>query len=550
MSATQLIPSVSTHIPFSYSKSALKELNIIEKNFNKILKKEMKLRKRFDGITIDQACSKDLDDGFWGYRDGENHVIQVSIADIAELILRSSHLDNEALNRATSVYLMTHVLHMFPELISTNFASLNHKKYRLALTVEITLDKNYDVIKIEIVESIFYNRNRLDYEIFDKILSNSNHELNKDILYLLEVAKNLGEKRKNLDFSDDDRKICLDNECSDKKTEILYPSPSFLVQEIMILTNRCVAKWLVDNGIYAMFRNHMPEYKGLEFSGMMERAVYNPKMSHHYALGLDFYCHFTSPIRRYADLIVHRQIKAFINPLKNKSYKFSELNSLSLYINEQIYALKQLQMKKEKLDNEKRFERKLKKILEEGEKVDLSRISIHTFQSIIEYILENDLEIPEIMFNEILKRIDDNLINKEIYFKLFFYSKSNLISNRVYFDIKTKYYVSHFYNFLKKNDFEIIHSFDENLLEDFDEDDFIYHFSIQILHKGEIIVEKELDSDNIQNGKRNLILSSFDLLKEWRDNVFFKKKETKKLGFIKAFFLFKFQNLFLYFKYF
>lgn len=529
MSSPQFIPNISTHIPSSYSKSSLKELKNIENLFNKILKRELKIRKKLSGVTIDQACSKDLDDGVWGYKSGANHIVQVSIADISELISRGCHLDNDALDRATSVYPSTHVLHMFPELISTNIASLNHKKNRLAMTIEITLDKNYNVIKIEVFESVFYNKSRLDYEKFDSIINDSSEEFHNDLIYFLEVAKNLGEKRKHLDFSDDDRKICVDENCEDKKFEILYPSPSFLIQEFMILANRCIAEWLVKNGIYAMFRNHMPEYKGLEFSGMMERAVYNPKMFHHYALGLDFYCHFTSPIRRYADLIVHRQIKAFINPLKHKSYKFSELNSLALYINEQIYALKQLQMKKEKSDNYKRFERKLKKILEEGEKTDLSRISIHTFQSIIEYILENDLEIPEIMFNEILKRIDDNLINKEIYFKLFFYSKSNLISNRVYFDIKTKYYVSHFYNFLKKNDFKIIHSFDENPLENCDKDDSIYHFSIQILYKGELIIEKELDSDNIQNGKRNLILFSFDLLKEWRDNVFFKNEETKKL---------------------
>lgn len=550
MSATQFIPNISTHIPFSYSKSALKELKIIENEYNKILKKEMKIRKKLCGITIDQACSRDLDDGIWAYKSGENHIVQVSIADISEFISRGSHLDNEALDKASSVYLKTHVLHMFPELISTILASLNHKKNRLAITIEITLDKNYNVIKIEVFESVFYNKNRLDYEKFDYIINDSSEELHNDLIYFLEVAKNLGEKRNHLDFSDDDRKICVDDDCIDMKTEILYPSPSFLIQEFMILANRCIAEWMVKNGIYAMFRNHMPEYRGKEFSGMMERAVYNPKMLHHYALGLDFYCHFTSPIRRYADLIVHRQIKAFLNPLKNKSYKLSELNSLSLYINEQIYALKQLQMKKEKSDNDKRYERKLKKIIEDGQKTDFSRISIHTFQNIVEYILENNLEIPENMFNEILSRVDDNLINKEIYFKLFFYSKSSFISNRIYYDIKIKYYVSHFYNFLRKNDFDIVHGFKENSLENCDKDKYLYYFSIKIFYKGELIVEKDLSSDNIQKGKKTVIFLSFDLLKEWRDNVFFKKDETKKLWFIKAFFLFKFLIYFLYFKYF
>lgn len=332
-------PEVSTEIRTWYGRKALREVRDFE------LKDSAKKRIDVQGITIDKADSRDLDDGIWAYKNQKwNYVMQVSITDVAELIAPFSGLDFEALDRATSIYLDTHVIHMFPKEIAADIGSLNHQTTRLTQTVEIELTPDFETIRVDFFESRFTNINRYDHYGFF-IDSNSPtawfYESNQ-LLY--KIAQWLYFQRlwnlKIRDFEDADRKIQL-------WTETFWETEnnisSFVVQEFMIKANIEAAKLMVREEVDGIFRNHMPEFKHIDdIPQELERAMYESAMKYHLWLWEDFYCHFTSPLRRYADLIVHRQLKRLLR-WQETVYSQEEVQKLCEYINTQITALLELQ---------------------------------------------------------------------------------------------------------------------------------------------------------------------------------------------------------------
>lgn len=510
------LPKITDSIHNTYSPLALKELKGVIKR-----SKDLSGRRELSGITIDQYYSRDLDDGIWAYRDGKNHVIQVSIADVTELVHDGTHLDWEARSRATSVYFDTHVLHMFPEQISTDLASLNHKTKRLAITVEIVLDENYDTVSVAVFESVFYNKNRLDYEKFYSILSDKTDPMSEDLSYFLEIAKNLAPKRKHLNFSDDDRKICISGDCFQE--DVSTENPSFLIQEFMILANKEVARWMMERGIISAFRNHMPEYKGKEFEGIMRRAFYNYKMEYHYALGLDYYCHFTSPIRRYADMIVHRQIKAFLNPEKWIEYSFYDVRVLTLYINEQVYNLKKLQANKELEDEKKRHERIFNKVVSGEDVKDFSRISVHLFEKILKHIIEKNLPIAQPLRSEIFNRLEGDLVKGDLLFSLFFFNDEK-IANKAFYMIHKNSLQKPFFTFVGSlQDFRVDYNRYRHRA-----DEYLHVMSVKY-NSSEVITTTETTVSR-KNMRKKMSESLFTKFREWRDIEYF-KKEKKIKGF-------------------
>ncbi|MDD5213387.1 MAG: ribonuclease catalytic domain-containing protein [Candidatus Gracilibacteria bacterium] len=518
------LPKITDSIHNTYSPLALKELKGISKRvkgLKEAIPKEFASRREITGITIDQYYSRDLDDGIWAYRDGDNHVLQGSIADIAELIQTGAYLDWEALSRATSVYYETHVLHMFPEQLSTDIASLNHQCKRLAMTVEVVLDANYDIVSIDVFESVFFNKHGLDYQKFAQILRDKNDPMSPDLSYFLEIAKNLAPKRKHMKFSDDDRKIAIglvdfDELPNSNTTE----NPSFLIEEFMILFNMAVARWMVERGIVATFRNHMPEYKDKDFKGNMQRAFYHPRMIYHFALGLDFYCHFSSPIRRYSDIVVHRQIKAFLNPEKWQAYNFFAVKHIALYINEQIYNLRNLQLNKELEDEEKRHERILNKVAI-GESVeDFSRISIHLFEEILDYVLERNLLISSQLRGEMLNRLDADLIKGELLYRLFF-CNDELVANKAFYRIHMTSKQKAFFSYLENTgDFSVVYSKRRDYTE--------YMHYIAINYKGDIAASFGILRKSQKSAKEEMLINLFSKFREWRDNYYYKKEKRLK----------------------
>jgi ribonuclease R len=119
----------------------------------------------------------------------------ISISDVSEYIKQNSLIDQYALKRPSSIYLSTHTYHMIPEIISTGILSLNHNQERLTQTLEINFDNDFNIISTNNYESIFYNKNRLDYENFEKHFSNPESPLYKNLQILYKLSQVLKEKR-------------------------------------------------------------------------------------------------------------------------------------------------------------------------------------------------------------------------------------------------------------------------------------------------------------------------------------------------------------------
>lgn len=153
-------------------------------------------RRNVQGITIDKIDSLDLDDGLWIEETPSGYRLQISITDIAELIPMASELDKEAFYRATSMYFDTHIFHMFPKEVATDIGSLNHKTSRKALTLEVDFDSQFQIQKIDLFESNFFNLYRLGYKEVNHQLTDKNAEFSHQLQLLHTVSKKLSQKRK------------------------------------------------------------------------------------------------------------------------------------------------------------------------------------------------------------------------------------------------------------------------------------------------------------------------------------------------------------------
>ena len=320
-------------------------------------------------VTIDGEDAKDLDDAVSiEVLDNGNYRLGVHIADVSNYVKEKNPLDIEALKRATSVYLIDRVIPMLPKKLSNGVCSLNPKLDRLTLSCFMEIDKNGKTVDHDIVESIIKTNERMTYTDVTKILRDKDAETIKKYDYLYEDFKHMEELcsilnkkrmgRGAIDFDFDECKIIL-NEFG-KPIEIVPYERAIanrLVEEFMLTANETVAEhmfWLKVPFVYRIHEDpdeekltHFSEFahnlgysmkwgndihprmlqevlgkvKGkkeemvlstLLLRSMM-KAKYSPECSGHFGLAAQYYCHFTSPIRRYPDLIIHRIIKEVIN---------------------------------------------------------------------------------------------------------------------------------------------------------------------------------------------------------------------------------------------
>ncbi len=324
-------------------------------------------------VTIDSEDAKDLDDAVSLEMDERgNYVLGVHIADVANYVQEHSALDKEALKRGTSVYLVDRVIPMLPVRLSNGICSLNENVDRLTLSCIMTIDKSGEVIDHEIVESVIKTNRRMTYTIVNKILSGREEyeagersgvfgeyeELVPMFLKMGELAAILREKRKkrgSIDFDLPETKIELDE---NGKAVDIRPydrnEATKLIEEFMLAANETVAEhyfWMRYPFVYRVHEDPDPEKMkklaafisnfgyGLHIRGdevhpkelqkllvkcedtkeeslisrltlrSMQRAKYSPECLGHFGLACQYYCHFTSPIRRYPDLQIHRIIK-------------------------------------------------------------------------------------------------------------------------------------------------------------------------------------------------------------------------------------------------
>ncbi|MBO3444322.1 ribonuclease R [Clostridium sp. CCUG 7971] len=343
-----------------------------------IPQEEMERRLDIRGLktfTIDGDDAKDLDDAISiEMLDNGNFSLGVHIADVTHYVREKSKLDKEALKRATSVYLVDTVIPMLPKTLSNGVCSLNPNEDKLALSVFMEIDHKGNVVKYDIKETIIDSDARMTYTEVSDILENDDEELKAKYSNLVEEFKNAETlakilmdrrtKRGSIDFDFPEAKIILDKE--GKVLEIQQYERRIsnkIIEEFMLISNETVAEhffWLNVPFVYRIHETPSVEKMqnlskfvstfGYTIKGDMEevhpkalqaivegikgkreeeaistimlrslrQAKYAPECVGHFGLAAKYYCHFTSPIRRYPDLQIHRIIKEQLNNKLNQ----------------------------------------------------------------------------------------------------------------------------------------------------------------------------------------------------------------------------------------
>ena len=341
-------------------------------------------------FTIDGLDAKDLDDAVSIERTDEGYLLGVHIADVGEYVPQGSVIDEEAFSRGTSVYFPTSVLPMLPKELSNGICSLNEGVERLTLSCIIRLDKDGNVKSHELRESVIKSCGRLNYTEVNKILCDQpadekTTKVKEQLKIMHELSKKLQQKRLaagSLDFEIPEVQFVFnDNGIAIGFDRRERNDAHRLIEDFMVLANQVVAKDFCDREIPFVYRVHEPprkekvininDYlKGLGVNPpalpqnitpeyyqqiiqlvsnkpftetvnkvilrSMQKARYTNQCLGHFGLALKFYCHFTSPIRRYPDLTIHRIIKEFIHCNgKFDGIRLAELDNFTFEAGEQ-----------------------------------------------------------------------------------------------------------------------------------------------------------------------------------------------------------------------
>ncbi len=337
-------------------------------------------------VTIDGETAKDFDDAVYVEKDRKGYTLYVSIADVSAYVAMDSRLDREAYERGTSIYFPGKVLPMLPKALSNGLCSINPDEDKLALTVQIKFTRNGDIVDNAFWKSIIKSTRRLTYREVEKTIIDKDRATRKVLKPLLtgldhmaELASLLMDKRKargSLDFDLPEPEVLLDIEggiTNIVRTQRLFSHQ--LIEEFMVAANEAVARYLRDNRLPAMYRIHEPPEREkirdierlmytLPIKKMkspdgeahflqtllanvrdtdyeffvnrvllrsMKQARYSPVNKGHFGLASECYLHFTSPIRRYPDLICHRSLKG---GHRQKPYTDDALEAMATHLSE------------------------------------------------------------------------------------------------------------------------------------------------------------------------------------------------------------------------
>ena len=371
-------------LPYEFPKFVIDEARKIEKE---ISLDEIAGRKDFRNeeiFTIDGEDAKDLDDAVSVTKTKDDtYILSVHIADVSNYVMEGSFLDKEAITRGTSVYMLDRVIPMLPKELSNGICSLNEGKDRLTLSVIMEIDKKGNVISSDITKGVIKVTKRMSYNIVQKLLDLDNRaEIDEDLKQYIpyinhfklmaELAHILENKRKEngyLDLDIPESKITLDKKgkaIDVGKYEIKFSN--IIIEQFMLTANETVAEkfyWLEAPFIYRVheapdqekitdlnrflynfgykikgnkenvhpkaFSSILEDIKGKDeekvISNLILRTLkvarYEAENKGHFGIAGKYYCHFTSPIRRYPDLFIHRIISKYLdnNYMVSDDYK-------------------------------------------------------------------------------------------------------------------------------------------------------------------------------------------------------------------------------------
>ena len=352
-------------------------LDLAKKIKENITQKDLYSREDFRGVptfTIDPENAKDFDDALSVDKINSTlFQIGIHIADVSHYVKKDDPIDKEALKRGTSVYLSNRVVPMLPEELSNNICSLRPDVDRLAFSVVFLMTSNAEIVDYKIKKTVIHSNYRFTYEEAQDVINSKRGKFYAELSLLNSLAKKLRTARINngsINFESSDINFVFDkkNNPIDVGVKISLDSNK-LIEEFMLLANKTVARHMQKQNLPFVYRVHSSPEKedfsflmnackalGVDFkkvsevvspkdinsllfnannsnkktielliSMIMKKALYTTKNFGHYGLSFDFYSHFTSPIRRYPDLIVHRLLK------KSSSYSVSSLEKICSY---------------------------------------------------------------------------------------------------------------------------------------------------------------------------------------------------------------------------
>ena len=372
-------------LPYKFPKEVVKEAQKYGDKINlEEAKNRVDLRGKYNIFTIDGEDAKDLDDAVCVRKlENGNYILDVHIADVSNYVKEDSLLDKEALLRGTSIYMLNRVIPMLPRELSNGICSLNEGEDRYTLSISMEIDQKGKLISSDVFKGIINVTRRMSYKDVQSILDNSDNvivekykEYIPDFKLMEELAHVLKEKRitkgyLNLDIPES--KIILDKDgyaIDVKKYETTFANE--IIEQFMLIANEAIAEkfyWLKAPFIYRVheapdiekvtelnkllfnfgYKIHVKEGKiyPAEFAKILKEvegkpeekivsnmilrtlkvAVYDSENKGHFGIASKYYCHFTSPIRRYPDLFIHRIISKYLRNNYTLSEKKVELYS-------------------------------------------------------------------------------------------------------------------------------------------------------------------------------------------------------------------------------
>ena len=361
------------HLPYQFSEACAKAAKKIPDHVRKSdLKGRVDLRD-LPLVTIDGETARDFDDAVFAEKIGRNYRLVVAIADVSHYVRPDDAIDTDAQERSTSVYFPRRVIPMLPENLSNGICSLNPDVERLCMVCDMIITYAGNIKEYRFYPAVMRSHARLTYnQVWDWISDDLDHPHKAQVDTLYKLFKILQKKRFErgaVEFESVETQMLFDdNGKIEKIVPVVRNDAHKLIEECMLAANVCAAEFLMKNKHTALFRNHLgptPEklatlreqlgLLGLQLGGgdnptpkdyaalaeqfkgrpdaellqvmmlrSMQQAVYEPHCDGHFGLAYEAYAHFTSPIRRYPDLTVHRAIKAVLNQqtyTPNKSWQ-------------------------------------------------------------------------------------------------------------------------------------------------------------------------------------------------------------------------------------